>query len=279
MSARPLSFPGGFTVLMAVYGGDSAELFERAVQSVFANRLRPDAFILVVDGPVPPTLEALIKRFASEFAIDVLALPENRGLARALNAGLDQVKTDWIVRADADDINLPERFESLARAVASSEAPDLVGSAIVEIDQDGKMQASRRTPLNHHDIVQFAKRRNPFNHMTVAYRRSVVRRCGGYPNVYLKEDYALWASMLNEGAITLNLADVLVHATAGQDLYRRRGGWRYARSELEMQRHLVKCRLKPPFSALLDGLLRGAVFIAPAFLREWIYINLLRSPR
>lgn len=279
MSARPLSFPGGFTVLMAVYGGDSAELFERAVQSVFANTLRPDDFTLVVDGPVPPVLDALITRFAAEFDINVLSLLENQGLARALNAGLDQVRTEWVVRADADDTNLPERFERLARAIASSQAPDLVGSAIVEMDRDGKILALRRTPLNHLDIVQYAKHRNPFNHMTVAYRCSLVRRCGGYPDVHLKEDYALWASMLHEGATTLNLADVLVHATAGHDLYRRRGGWRYARSELEMQRHLVKCRLKTPFFALLDGLLRGAVFMSPAFLRGWIYMNLLRSQR
>jgi glycosyltransferase involved in cell wall biosynthesis len=278
MSA-PIFFPGGFTVLMAVYRGDNAELFERAVQSVFANTLRPDAYLLVVDGPIPTALDAIIQRYQAEFNIQVLSLPVNRGLSHALNAGLEQVSTEWVVRADADDINLPDRFERLAYAVASPEAPDLIGGAIVEVDRDGNVLATRRTPLSHLEIVQYARYRNPFNHMTVAYRCSLVRRCGGYPHIHLREDYALWAMLLFQGATALNLPDVLVHATAGRDFNLRRGGWRYAWGELALQRHLVKCRLKPPFFALLHGLMRGTVFILPPFLRGAVYKKILRSSR
>jgi glycosyltransferase involved in cell wall biosynthesis len=272
-----LAFPGGFTVLMPVYQGNDAKLFERAVRSVFANTLRPDAFLLVVDGPVSSGLAATIASLETEFKLDVLRLPENQGLAGGPNAGLARVETEWVVRADADDFNLPERFERLARTVTGPAAPDLLGSAILEVERDGQVQALRRTPLTHKDIVRYARYRNPFNHMTVAFRRDLARRCGGYPQIHLKEDYALWASMLREGAVTLNLAEVLVHVTAGRDMYRRRGGLRYAHAEIELQRHLVRCRLKDPFSATLHGLLRGAVFMLPTDLRGWIYLRLLRN--
>jgi hypothetical protein len=45
-------FPGGFTVLMAVYGKDDPKLFTKALASVFDNDLKPDHMVLVVDGPV-----------------------------------------------------------------------------------------------------------------------------------------------------------------------------------------------------------------------------------
>lgn len=277
MTSMPTVFPGGFTVLMAVYRGDDAALFERAVRSVFDNTLRPDAFILVVDGPIPLLLSATVTRLEAEFSLDVERLAQNVGLARGLNAGLARVQTEWVVRADADDFNLPERFERQARAASGLDAPDLFGSAIREVERDGQPLAIRRPPSNHQDIVQYAQRRNPFNHMTVAYRKEVACRCGGYPLIHQKEDYGLWALMLKEGARTMNLADVLVDATTGRDMYRRRGGWRYALAEIDLQRHLVRCKLKSTFSATLHGLLRGAVFLLPAGLRGWIYERLLRA--
>lgn len=278
MGLSAVGFPGGFTVLMAVYRGDDAPLFERAVRSVFDNTLRPDAFVLVADGPVLPALATIITKLETEFALNVLRLPENRGLALALNAGLQVVTTEWVVRADADDINLPHRFDRLAQALTGTPAPDLLGSAILELERDGSKVAVRRTPMTHGAILHYAKYRNPFNHMTVAYRRRLALDCGGYPQVHLKEDYALWASMIRKGAVTHNLNDVLVHATAGRDMYRRRGGLRYARAEIELQSHLVVCRLKSPLLGILHGLMRATVFLLPTGFRDWVYTRFLRHP-
>lgn len=271
-------FPGGFTVLMAVYHKDDVTLFERAVRSVYANTLPPDAFILVVDGQAPEALQNIIRGLKIEFGIEVLQLPVNIGLARALNAGLMKVGTKWVVRADADDYNVPKRFALQALAVMQSDnSVDLIGGAIKEIGSDGTHLAVRRTAEQHNEIRRYAAYRNPFNHMTVAYRTELALRCGGYPNIYLKEDYALWARMLASGARTLNLSEVLVLATTGRDMYRRRGGLRYALAEISLQRHLVQTGLKSPLVALFQGLGRSLVFILPSAIRGWIYEKILRT--
>jgi glycosyltransferase involved in cell wall biosynthesis len=262
---------------MAVWRGDDHLLFEKAVRSVFANTLLPDELVLVVDGPVVPPLAATIEKLELEFGLNTLRLPENVGLARALNAGLEMVKTEWIVRADADDFNLPERFARLAKAINCKSVPDLLGSAIVEVELDGTVRAIRCVPLTHVEIVQHLKYRNPFNHMTIAYRRELALKCGGYPEIYLREDYALWALMLHKGAVSKNLAEVLVHATAGREMYRRRGGWRYALGEIQLQRHLVACQVKGPLSAFLHGVARSLVFLLPIAWREWVYKHFLRG--
>lgn len=277
-SAQTPGFPGGFTVLMAVYQKDDLALFERAVHSVYANTLPPDAFVLVVDGPVPQVLHNAIRSLQARYAIEVLPLPANVGLARALNAGLMQVRTKWVVRADADDYNVPDRFALQAAAVIQSgDSLDLVGGAIQEVEPDGRQLAVRRTVERHAEIRRYVAYRNPFNHMTVAYRTELALRCGSYPDIHLKEDYALWAQMLASGARALNLPDILVLATAGRDMYRRRGGRRYALAEITLQRHLVRVGLKSRLMALIQGLGRASVFLLPAEVRGWIYEKALRA--
>jgi glycosyltransferase involved in cell wall biosynthesis len=271
-------FDGGFTILMAVYAKDDIQLFEKAVYSVFLNSIIPDAFILVVDGPVPDLMSASISSLIDRYKIDPIYLSKNIGLSGALNIGLGKVSTRWVVRADADDYNLANRFSLQASAINSHKKNiDIIGGAILEIDKQGNHLGVRRTVCAHDEILSFLKRRNPFNHMTVAFRVDIARKCGGYPNIYLKEDYALWAKMISEGAYTMNLPNILVHATAGKDMYRRRGGFRYALAEISLQRYLVSLGLKHVISALIDGVCRSFIFILPPVMRGLIYKKVLRS--
>jgi len=263
-----------FTVLMAVYGGDDANFFSKALNSVFANSRLPSAVVLVVDGPVPPSIQCVIEQHHQRPGMFVVHLTQNLGLAAALNAGLAYVTTEWVVRADSDDFNHTNRFEILCAAM--SDNVDILGSSIREVERNGELICERRMPLQHEDITKFMRRRNPFNHMSVAYRLNLVRHCGGYPLVHLREDYALWIRMSSLGARMLNLPHTLVDATTGRDMYERRGGLRYAIGEWGLQSLLVQEGVKSPFLAAVDFILRSSIFLAPRRLRRAVYENFLR---
>jgi glycosyltransferase involved in cell wall biosynthesis len=271
-------FPGGVTVLMSVYRRDDARLFRRALDSVFSGSVAPDALVLMVDGPVGDELSAVIAEVEALPGVRVHHLEQNVGLAAALNAGLERVETAWVLRADADDVNAADRFARQARF--ANEHPDvaLFGGAITEVDPiDGKVIAHRTVPIGHEDIRRRCAARNPFNHMTVAFKIEPVRAVGGYPLLHLREDYGLWALLLKEGVKTGNLPDVVVMATTGRDMYQRRGGWRYAAGEWALQSHLVRCGLKSWPAACVHGAMRSVVFLMPAALRGWIYERALRD--
>jgi glycosyltransferase involved in cell wall biosynthesis len=272
-------FDGGFTVLMAVYFKEEPSRFMLALESIFSNTLQPNAVVLVADGPLPNSLESIIQDFQCRFNIfQVHRLYENQGLAKALNAGLALVRTEWVVRADSDDINRLDRFERQANAIAKIFPPvDILGGAIQEIYSDGTPIAIRSTPINNFDIRSFARQRNPFNHMTVAFRAELIRGVGGYPEIFLKEDYALWASLIHADACCGNLSDILVDAIVGKEMYSRRGGLKYALAEYELQKHLIKCNIKGVGRAVVDGIGRSIIFLLPKNFREYIYKNLLRK--
>lgn len=266
-------------VLMSVYVRESPQALGLAFQSLVEQTVMPAEVVLVKDGPLTSALEAVIGRYSALLPLRVVALPTNVGLAAALNQGLRSVNQPWVMRFDTDDVCDARRVE-LQQAWMREDRFDVFGAQIDEFDSDpSRPMRSRQVPCSHEDIVRFARRRNPFNHMTVCFRKSLVAKVGGYPDVALMEDYALWLKMIAAGARTANSPDVLVHARVGNGMVERRGGWRYARSEWRLQSLMYQLELKSVWQTLADGLIRSFVFLSPVWLRACIYQFALRQSR
>ena len=264
-----------FSILMAVYKNDDPVLFKHALDSVYLNTLQPKEFVIVADGPLNEDLLEAIEFFSHNQSLRIIQLPINAGLANALNVGLKTINTEYTIRADADDFNYPNRFQELIGKL--EEGYDLVGSYVREIDKFGNFLSFREVPETTDQIKKYIKRRNPFNHMSVGFRTKVVRESGGYPNFHLREDYGLWATLISKGFLACNIKKFLVDASAGKEMFVRRGGVKSAYAEIDLQIHLVKKGLKNKFAALIDGCLRALIFLAPSFAREFIYLSFLRK--
>lgn len=267
-----------FTVLMSLYANDDPRLFSIAIDSVFKNSLLPEELLLVIDGPIPIHLQDLVSQYQTKYEIllRVINLPVNLGLAAALNTGLKFVFTDWVIRADADDYNLPNRFELLCNAINANPSLDLIGSNILEVDEIGNPVSVRKVPESYDDISRYIVSRNPFNHMSVAFKKKSILDSGGYPSIYLREDYALWCQLLVDGRLMCNLGDILVHATTGLNMINRRGGLKYALGEIALQRYLYAVGIKGIINAIFHGLIRSTIFLLPLRVRASIYKNFLR---
>src|SRR5689334_1814430 len=95
------------SVLMSTYAGETAERLERSLDSVFAQTRPPDQCVVVVDGPIPVSQEAVLDRFSADRRVrdfSTLPLKSNVGLGHALRAGVDACTGDWIARMDSDDL-------------------------------------------------------------------------------------------------------------------------------------------------------------------------------
>ncbi|MCL6483136.1 MAG: hypothetical protein I4O49_02975 [Janthinobacterium lividum] len=132
-------------------------------------------------------------------------------------------------------------------------------------------------PLTHEAIVRYARRRNPFNHMTVMYQRSAVLAVGGYRDLPWMEDYWLWVRMLHAGVEAANQSDLLVHARAGLEMIGRRGGAAYVRSEWMAQRQFCLYGFISPLTAITNFLLRAIPRLLPTAIRNRLYAKALRT--
>jgi glycosyltransferase involved in cell wall biosynthesis len=264
-----------FSVLMPVYWKENSLRFSSALASVFTNTHLPSETLVICDGPLTESLEMVIDEYVRHPGFRVVRLKKNEGIVGALNRGLKEVCNDIVVRCDSDDVNYPERFERLVRKL--EEGFDVVGSQVHEVDSVGNIIQRKQLPTSHDEIIRYAKKRNPLNHMSVAFRASDVIAIGGYPDVYLKEDYALWAKLIGVGKRFANLQESLVYASGGIDLYARRGGLKAALSEVALQHILVCSGVSGPLGAFMTGLARFAVLSAPPSLRAFFYCTVLPS--
>ena len=80
---------------MSTYWNDNPILLEKAI-SVYENTIKPDFFILTIDGPVPNKNQITINKLKLKYPLEINILKENIGLANALNSAIKKVKTKWI---------------------------------------------------------------------------------------------------------------------------------------------------------------------------------------
>lgn len=262
---------------MSVYHREKAEFLRKSVESIFAQSILPDEFVLVIDGPVGKELSSEVEALQKMYEIKCVALPENVGLGRALNFGLSHCKNEIVARMDSDDIAKPDRMEKQLELMQKIGA-DIVSAAVLEFKETpDDAQKVRSVPQTHDEIMTFLKRRNPFNHPAVVYKKSVIENAGGYMDYEFFEDYELFARALSIGSVGANCAEPLLFMRTGSGMYSRRGGVLYVKSInrfYKKMRALGICGFK---ETLLCQAPRAAVALLPTAFRRFVYQNFLRG--
>ena len=226
-----------YSVLMSVYHKEKPEYLKQAIESIQAQTLQTDDFVLVCDGPLNDALDKVIATKQQEMGttLNVVRLAKNGGLGKALNEGIKHCKNELVARMDSDDIAYPNRCEKQV-AIFNVHPEVSVCSGIVEefTTDPNTIDARRVPPETNAEIVEFAKKRNSFNHPCVMYKKFAVEAVGSYQDFYLLEDYYLWLRMLMAGCQGYNIQEPLLHMRAGSDMYLRRAGWKYAKTQAEL---------------------------------------------
>lgn len=270
----------GYSVLMTVYWKVKPEHLEAAVESMMHQSIPTDDFVLVCDGPLTPELDAKLERFATDYAgiFNIVRLPENVGIGRASNAGLEYCKHDLVAKMDADDISLPQRCEKQLRRFAQCPSLKVIGGLIEEFSDDPQKPFSIRTvPTENEQIRRYARRRQPFNNVSVMYRRSAVLEVGGYRDFERSEDFDLYIRLLHAGCYAENIDEILVKVRVDNGALSRRSSW----ATLKGCARSRWSSFRMGYASLLDVLIcvvgEFVIFISPARLQHFIYCKLLRK--
>lgn len=202
-----------YSVLMSVYTKEEPAYLDTAIQSMLDQTVRTDDFVIVCDGPLTAELDAVLERHLAQnpAVLHLVRLPQNIGTGAALNIGLTHCKNELIAKMDSDDISVLDRCERQLKEFAEDDRLTVVGGNILEFTEDPAKPVSRRlVPCDNEGIQKYARRRQPFNNMTVMYKRSAVLKVGGYKAMTRSEDYDLYVRILHEGYYCKNINDDLV---------------------------------------------------------------------
>ncbi len=266
-----------YSVLMSVYLKEHALFLRESIESMLSQTIMPKDFVLVCDGPLTEELDEVVSYYEKQYPemFQIVRLPQNVGLGRALNEGMKHCRCELVARMDSDDISLPDRCEKQL-AVFRGKDVDVASGSLVEFSgSEENVGKERKVPLQHDEIRRFARRRNPFNHPCVMYKKSSVLSVGGYMHFEGFEDYYLWVRMLQAGMHGCNLADVLLKMRV-DDMHQRRGGRRYAGNMLRFRSYLLKTRFCNIIDFFVASAGHFAVSMMPRTLRKLFYEKVLR---
>tara|TARA_Y100000287_G_C14234109_1_gene363781 strand:+ start:307 stop:1122 length:816 start_codon:yes stop_codon:yes gene_type:complete len=262
-------------VVMSFWDGDDPFQFEEAIQSILNQTRVPNKFVIVQDGPVRINLKNIIDKFANNPIIDHIIIPTNKGRGNSRHAGVLKCDCAVVALMDADDISENTRIEKQVKFLKRNESIDIVGGYIQEIDGENE-NIFRTVPLSHNDILKKGRFSQPFNHVTIMFKKDIYTRSGGYSFFKIMEDYEYFHRLYLAGAKFANIPEVLVKVRTNGQLCRRQG-YKYFREEFLLQLIMYKSRYIN-FSTMMRNICMRFLFRSlPGRIQSFITRKLLRE--
>jgi len=195
-----------------------------------------------------------------------------------LNIGLELIKTQIVMRMDADDYSSKDRAEILMKELVSGAAL-VVGSYIGEFYShinDCESIIKYEQIINFSDLKNYI--RDPVGHASTMFYKDAVLSAGGYKDCLYFEDTYLWLRLANnKKGEFINVEQVLYYARIGNGFYERRGGLKYLIIEISNFFKFYREGLISSKYFLINILIRPVIRLLPGFLLKEIYRKLLRS--
>lgn len=234
-----------YSVLMALYIKEKPEFFDLALKSMINQTIKPNEIIIVKDGPITKELENVIVRYKNNYKnlIKIFGYNKNKGLATALNFGLEKCNNDLVARMDTDDYSLPERCEKQLKEFEKNKNLSLLGTSTQHFVND-PFKASNVygiQPVGLENIKKQIKKGSAFSHPTVMFRKSSVLQCGAYDTKLIRsQDHDLFSRMVYREYDVNNLEEPLVLFRADSDCKVRNRSKDSCKARIEIQKRLLK---------------------------------------
>lgn len=194
-----------FSVVLCVNRDDG--FLSEAIESILVQDYdSPFEFIIVANNCTEQLMATLLSYKDERLRIFRTSIGQ---LCFNLNYAIDKSIGQYIVRMDADDKALPLRLASLEKGIRENGYPDVVGTAVDFVDQDGSFIRTYTPPLNESEIRQKLFFKNPLVHPSTAIKRTSLLAIGGYSGGFQSEDMDLWIRLCRNNATRLvNLSEV-----------------------------------------------------------------------
>jgi len=182
------------SVILPVYNDE--EYVDGAIQSILNQTGVSFELIIVNDGSTDKSRD-VIQTYAECENVQIITHDGNRGLASALNSGIEAASGDYIARQDADDRSVPGRLQTQYEYLTENTGTDLFSTGTFVISEEGNNIGSFSPPPN---LEEALKNYNPIVHGSVIIRAQALRNIGGYdPFFNYRQDYELWTRLCEQG--------------------------------------------------------------------------------
>lgn len=230
-------------VILSIYKSDKLRFVEEAINSLLNQTNSNFELYVLIDGPINEDICFFLDSINND-DVHIIKREENKGLAKSMNELLRNVLTEdyeYIARMDADDISMPNRFERQLAYMDQHKDVDCLGTWAIEIDSHGEEYFRKQMPVTHDECLDLFKKRDCLIHPTVMFRKSYFEKAGLYPeDTYFGEDTIMWAKGFKANCKFANLPEYLLKFRLDENFFKRRAGWKHAKSILSLRLRVNK---------------------------------------
>lgn len=191
-------------VIMPAY--NAGRFIEEAIRSVMGQTFRNWELLVIDDGSKDDTVEVVQRLCREDDRITLLRNPQNMGVARTRNRGLDLCAGRYAALLDSDDVWHPEKLERQLR-LAEQTGAQLLYSSYAIMDEAGNPAKGDYLVPAKTDFSAIL-RENVVGCSTVMLSPALAEKYRFETN-YHHEDYVLWLQILRDGYKAAGCTEVL----------------------------------------------------------------------
>lgn len=179
---------------------NAQDFLEEAIDSVLNQTFKNFELILINDGSYDDSL-SIAESFKNIDNRVKIITQCNRGMAIALNKGIELSKADIIARMDGDDICHPDRLKMQFEKLKSMPENSLVSTLVQPFSIHKISEGSQRyfywlnSKVSHDQIIEGLFKESPIIHPSVMFTKKAFLDSGKYLEYNGPEDYDLWLKM------------------------------------------------------------------------------------
>ncbi len=189
---------------------NQAQYLPEAIESAL-NQTYEDIEVLVINDGSPDNTLEVVSRYPVKVITQV-----NKGLASARNAGIMNMRGQYLLPLDADDILLPDCVKELVRVAKATNA-DIIAPSFQTFGLAQETVTLMASPTI--DDFRVANRIGYFSMI----KRTALQEVGGYSPKMVEgyEDYHLWFDLLSRGKTIVTIPQSLVlYRTKEESMWR-----------------------------------------------------------
>ncbi|NUW03023.1 glycosyltransferase family 2 protein [Streptomyces sp. CAI 127] len=206
------------SVVMPVY--NSVATLGAAVRSVLTQTHGDVELLITDDQSTDGSMDLLREIAAQDERVMPESAPDRGGAGRARNLAIERARGDYVAFLDSDDMWLPEKMEKQLAFAAEGDAP-LTFTSYFKMDANYDGESTDWVPngrvirAREHVDYRAMLRRDYIGALTAMYDRNVLGT-RLMPEMRKRQDYALWLSIMRDGADARGLVEPLAVYRASQ---------------------------------------------------------------
>lgn len=184
------------SIIMPVY--NAGQFLHEAIASILWQTYGNWELIAVDDGSIDNSWKILQAYAKKDKRIKPIHMKQNKGLAYALNIGLDRANGYYIARMDSDDVSLPKRLETQIKYLKNNPNIIAAGTQAELINENGDRIGYKTFPTDAKTLHDMMMTMMPIQHPTLLTYGHIMKKYK-YENHSTAEDVSMFFKLLQEG--------------------------------------------------------------------------------